>query len=213
MRSLLVLAFALLLVGCNRAPFMPYHSTASIPHYSTSTLTSMTFLRGDEKMMESRQYGVIAAFDEGVSPYILLAPLRPGLRGARRLDHLLVGRGAPLSPERAAAFADGLDEVLRTWDVKQERDGGVFFEFMHAPEQDIDRISENVVEWRPAIRFNYNNTENGPAAVLTIGEGQMPFVHVVEFTKRNQVEDFRELIRAGLSRLPSSAPSATSTDA
>lgn len=209
----LVLALAVLpllsSVGCTRAPFIPYHSTASIPHYSRSQMSAMTFVRGDEDLMSRRQYGVLAAVDADAVPYVLIAPKRSNKVAARNLSEINVGRGAPVSPERAREFIDGLEQVLSTWDRDLERDQGFFYEFMYAPEQDIDRVSESVIEWRPAVSFHYSHSERGPAAVLRIGGGSAPFVSRVDLRNREQIEDLRSLLIRGVDQLPASGETET----
>ncbi len=205
----IVTTFALVaigsLTGCNRAPFIPYHSTASIPHHSTSQMTAMTFIGGEKGMMRSRDYGVIAAVDAGNIPYVLLAPKRMNVVAARKLQEVNVGRGAPVTPERAMELVAGLDQVLRTWDNDLEQGRGFFYEFTYAPEQDIVQRSENVVEWRPAVRFNYSHSEKGPAAMLRIGGGDATLISLIDLKNRDQVVDFRDLLRTSLDQLPASS--------
>lgn len=206
--ALLIAAF-ISLTGCSRAPFIPYHSTAAIPHHSTSQMTAMTFIGGDEKMMSTRKYGVMWAVDDDSTPYVLVAPKRVNAYAARGLEEVNVGRGAPVSPERATELLAGLEQVLSTWDRPLEGGQGFFYEFTYAPEQDIVPVSASVVEWRPALKFNYSHTEKGPAALLRIGGGDTALVSVIDLRKREQVEDFRNLLRTSLDRLPAAVPPST----
>lgn len=74
---------------------------------------------------------------------------------------------------------------------------GTFYEFLHAPEQNVDRASENVDEWSASVKFTATNapTESGgafssndPSARLVLGDSPKEALqYVVEFDEREEV--------------------------
>lgn len=66
---------------------------------------------------------------------------------------------------------------------------------MLAPEQDVRRVSENVVQWQAALRFTFSHTPDGPSAVMLLGDSpDSGLQYVIEFDDREQIEDFRSLV-------------------
>lgn len=195
--SIVFLAVVLLAAtGCSRTNVLPYHSTASIPHYSRSTKTTMALMRaGDDAR---RPYGVAWAMDEGEDPYVLMMPVRSGVQALRDLQDAAIVSAAPISMERAAEFVEGLAFAGRTWRATPGEGQGMFYEFQYAPEQDIARLSENVVEWRSSVRFFYSHTSDGPAALLRFGVGETVFNH--EITDADEIRHLEALVRAAINR-------------
>jgi hypothetical protein len=112
------------LTGCSRSVFLPYHSTAEIPYYASSSRTTMTLMEVDGSRSPFRKYGVIAAVDDGVRPYLLIAPARQA--NVRSLHDALVARGVPLTPQAAEKFLRSVDSALQVWDRRHDSSQGTF---------------------------------------------------------------------------------------
>ena len=190
-----ILLLCLWICGCG-TKYLPYHSTADIPHLTTRGATAMTFIRGDEDRANRRRYAVIAAIDDGTLSYVLIAPANPGVSYVDDLSEAYVGQGAPLSLENANDLIAGLADVLNTWELQLNHEDGRFYEFMQAPEQDLVQLSPNVIQWRPTIRFNYNHTHRGPVAGLSIRDDLIAYSF--EFKKREEIDDLRSLLQAAV---------------
>jgi hypothetical protein len=197
--SLLCTVFlSLCLVGC--APqHVAYHSSADIPYRSTSTGTQMDLIGGDDEDAETREYVVftaedteLMAEDSGTRSYILLAPAT-GM-GYSFADANLE-RSVPLTRQEASTLTDGLNETLKLWDGSQNQGEGTFYEYTHTPEQEINRVSPNVIEWYSAVRFTASHTPGGASARLLLGDSPSSKLQaVIKLQDREDVEDFRSVL-------------------
>lgn len=198
---LTVLFLVLLLSGCRHAPYLPYHSMASIPQYSTAINTDMTFVEGSQKKLEGRKYAVIAAVDDDTIPYLLFAPANASSRSVTRLEDVNFGYASYLTVDEASRFIDILNQVLVDWNQNQGMNEGAFYEFYAAPEPDIKRISPNVLEWEPSVRFTCNRTDRGVVASLLLGSSEtIKFLYT--FRDDDEVADLKNLLQQGISLLP-----------
>jgi hypothetical protein len=202
--SAAILIFAVLLAGC-KTQHVPYHSTADIPYATTSTSTQMELIVGDDEMKDKREYVVFVASDNGQNEYALIAPQTSNTSGYS-FDAANLGRSVPLPEDNVTALIDGLADALQIWDKSSEEEEGAFYEFSHAPEQDIDRISENVVRWHPALKVTISHTPDGPAGRMLVGDSpKQELQHVVEFDKREELADFRNLLKEARTQMSSVA--------
>ncbi|MES3630700.1 MAG: hypothetical protein PPP56_11105 [Longimonas sp.] len=195
---MLVAAVLLVLSGCRSVDHVPYHSTASIPYETTSSITQMELIIGDEDMASDRDYVVFAAVDNMEVGYVLVAPHMGPASASYSLGHAVIPRAVPIADRNVDALVDAAQRANDHWSDADQEGKGTFVEFMHAPQQDILRISEDVEEWRPALRFTFSATPDGPSARILLGDTSTSDLQsVVRFTDREQIEDFRDvLVRA-----------------
>jgi hypothetical protein len=158
----------------------------------------MELVVGDEDMAAERDYVVLAAVDNAEMEYVLIAPYTGSANTSYTLDNAGISRAVPIGGQNADALADAVQRANDHWSNADQEGKGTFVEFMHAPQQDILRISEDVEEWRPALRFTFSATPDGPSARILLGDTSASDLQsVVRFTEREQVEDFRDvLVRA-----------------
>jgi hypothetical protein len=197
--TILLLATFLFSLSACKTQHVPYHSTASVPHYAMDVQTDMDLIRreSEEAMRERRRYAVFAAVDNNERPYLLLAPMQ----GTQyTVESAQLYHAAPVLPDRADEFISGLEETLRLWNGEGN---GTFYEFMHAPEQEIRPKSENVVEWTSSVRFTFSQTADGPTARLRIGSHPTNpgLVRTVEMDDRQDVQDFKRLLEKARSQM------------
>lgn len=192
--ALLCIVFSLSLVGCT-PQHVAYHSTADIPYRTTSTDTQMDLVGADDEDASQREYAVFVAEDTGDSgtqSYVLLAPANT--MGYSFADANLQ-RSVPLTEEEALALADGVKKALELWDSSQNEGEGRFYEFTHTPEQEITRVSPNVIEWHSAVRFTASHTPDGASARLLLGDSPSSQLQaVIGLQERADVEDFRSVL-------------------
>lgn len=198
---LLLFVGLLFLTGC-QPQFVAYHSTASIPYSASSTATDMELVTGPEENANKRDYIVLKARDEnmsqqGESPneYVLIAPKTGSNISGYSIKSANIRRSVPLPGTTVNTLIDGLAKALSKWDQSVQDGEAAFYEFTHAPEQDIERVSESVVEWSPSIRFVASHTPDGPTAQMLLGNSpNEELQYVVTFDERAAVKDFRDTL-------------------
>jgi len=199
-----VLVLGVLFAGC-KTQHVPYHSTADIPYATTSTSTQMKLIVGDGEKKDKRGYVVFVASDNGQNEYVLIAPQTSSTSGYS-FDGANIGRSVPLPKENVTSLIDGLAEALQVWDQTSQEEEGAFYEFTHTPEQDIDRVSENVVQWHPALKVTISHTPDGPAGRMLVGDSpKRELQHVVKFDEREELADFRNLLKEARTQMSSVA--------
>ncbi len=182
------------LAGCG-PPHVAYHSTADVPYYTESTSTQMQLVGQSDEEASEREYVAFVARDDGKRSYLLLAPKDTRTAGYS-FDAAIIGRAVPLKKKQGQALIDGLAQTLELWDQGGADGSGRFYEFMHAPEQEVDRVSENVVEWHPALKFTASHIPNGASARLLLGDSPNERLqYVVELNEREDVVDFRQVLQ------------------
>lgn len=194
-RSLVFLSLAcgLFFAGCE-TQHVAYHSTASVPYYTQSTSTQMQLIGEEPDGPSGRGYVVFTATDNQQTSYLLLAP--EGTPSGYSFNAANIGRAVPLQRKQASALISGLSRTLELWGKSNDEDEGAFYEFLHAPEQDIDRLSPNVAEWSASVKFTASNTPDGPTARLLIGDSPKEALrYVVEFDEREEVAKLRDLLQ------------------
>jgi len=189
--------FAVLLAGC-QTQHVAYHSTADIPYVTNATNTQMELVGGDDEMADEREYVVFAAVDGQDMGYVLLAPYTGSSSGAGySFANANLARAVPLQRDNIESLVSALQRTSNMWSQAEVDGEGTFVEVMHAPEQDVRRVSENVVEWRPALRFTFSGTPDGPSAQMLLGDApEERLQYVIEFDERQQIEDFRNVLEA-----------------
>jgi hypothetical protein len=127
--------------------------------------------------------------------YVLLAPKSSGSTSGYNIKSANLRRSVPLPGTTVETLIDGLAETLSQWDQSVQDGNAVFYEFTHAPEQDIQRISKNVVEWAPSLRFVASHTPEGPTARMLVGNSpnEEP-QYLIRFDERAAVKDFRDTL-------------------
>jgi hypothetical protein len=189
--SLAYLLVIIFLAGC-ATEHVAYHSTASVPYFTRSTSTQMDLV-GESDDRTSRGYVVFVATDNEEISYVLLAPEKKST--GYTFEDANLGRAVPLQKSQASVLIDGLNHTLQLWGKPNEESEGSFYEFLHAPEQDIDRLSPNVVEWSASVKFTASNTPEGPTARLLLGDSPKEALrYVVEFDERKEVSTLRDLL-------------------
>jgi hypothetical protein len=147
-----------------------------------------------------RGYVVFAATDNQKTSYILLAP--EGTPSGYSFKSANIGRAVPLPEKQLSVFIDGLNRTLELWGQPNAEGEGAFYEFLHAPEQDIDPVSPNVVEWSASVGFTASNTPEGPTARLVLGDSpDESLQYVTEFDERGQVATLRDLLQKARNQL------------
>jgi len=211
LRFHLSVAIALVLVlgltGC-KTQYVPYHSTADIPYHTESTATSMQLVVGNESMADKRDYLVFAATDNEEIGYVLLAPRKGSSSRGYDFEDANLDRAVPIRRGELEQFIAGLTRSEQMWMDDHPEDQGSFLEFMHAPENEIRLVSEQVVEWRPALQFNLSHSPEGPVARMVLGDSPTDELqYVIELEGRESITDLREVLQEanGLLPLPPSA--------
>ena len=158
---------------------------------------------GPEENASNRGYIVLKAQDEKLSPseqgplegYVLIAPNTGSTVSGYSIKSANLRRSVPLPGSTINTLIDGLDKTLSQWDQSIQDGEAVFYEFSHAPEQDIEPVSANVVEWSAALRFMASHTPDGPTARMILGNSpNEELQYVVTFDERSQVKDFRDTL-------------------
>lgn len=192
---LFVGATLLILSGCRSVEHVPYHSTASIPYDTRSSMTQMELITGDEDMASERDYVVLAAVDNAEIGYVLITPFTGPSAGSYSFDNAGISRGVPVADANVDALVDAVQRANDHWTDAEQEEKGTFVEFVHAPQQDVRRISEDVEEWFSALRFTFSATPDGPSARILLGDSPGTGLQsVVRFTDREEIEDFQEVL-------------------
>ena len=201
-RQLLIIGTGLflLLAGCNKAPYIPYHSTAGIEHQTRMVQTEMNLINSESNETSTLSYAVIAALDNEELPYILIAPAKSSYSTEdKELWNYNISYSTTIHPDKAKDLVNSLELILKKWNSNQQTKEGYFFEFMHTPQHKIFRKSEDVVAEYPSIRVNFNLTEKGSSGSLVIGEGELKYMYT--FEERRDVQRFHDLLEDGLNKL------------
>jgi hypothetical protein len=148
---------------------------------------------------------VLTAVDSDRRPYVLVAP-RTSSSFNYSFDDADLDRSVPLTESETAALVSALEKALQVWDQKTRGETGRFVELMHAPEQDINRVSQNVVEWHSALRLTISHTPDGPRGRLVVGDSpKTELQHVVSLKKRERVADLRAVLQEARSQMQAAA--------
>jgi len=185
-------AFALLCAGCGPDP-IAYHSTASVPYYTSSTSTQMEAIQRQEESAGGEPYVVFSALDNESTGYVLVAPTGTGSSGSS-FQAADFNRAVPLKGENLTSLIEELGGAIDRWGTESEGSGS-FYEFVHAPEDDIERVSENVVQYYASVRFTISRTEEGPVGRLVLGASpEEQLQSVIEMEDKEAVQTFRNLL-------------------
>jgi len=195
---LALFAFSLLLAGCG-SPHVAYHSTASVPFYTASTSTQMEAIERTGDQVTQKNYVVFAALDNQNAGYVLLAPTG-GTSFESNFKSADFDRAVPLKGENLSSFISGLGDATKDWG--EEREGtGTFYEFVHAPEDDIQRVSKNVIEYYASVRFTLSRTPDGTAGRLVLGASpDKQLQSVISFEDKEDVQTLRNLLKRARER-------------
>ena len=201
MRRLTYLLFAAVIVtiaGCGHK-HIAYHSTASVPFYTASTSTQMEAVEREESAFH-KNYLVFAARDNQETGYVLLAPVGTG-RATSPFRSADFSRAVPLKGENLTSFISGLDRALSDWGSESEGTA-TFYEFVHAPEDDIERVSENVIQYYASVRFTLSRTAEGPKGRLVLGASpETQLQSVIMLDDKEAVRTLRDLLGRAQSRV------------
>lgn len=198
-RLLTLLLFTFLLSSCNKAPYMPYHSTAGIPHQTRAVQTEMTLMNSEDDNTNQLSYAVIAALDNEQLPYILIAPSNSAQPGDKDFWDYNISYSTTIHPDKAQELINTLNVVIQKWDTAVLNESGYFYEFTHTPEHKIFKNSPDVEVLIPTVKVNFNLTGKGSAGSLSIGEGELRYLF--EFEEKQDVVGFRNLLNRGLKEL------------
>lgn len=203
MRYALLLIASLLFVGCETT-HVRHHSTITVPYQSDATSTQMDLvtIEGGQQSSGSLGFIVLVAEDGDSDPYVLLAPMRANNTSEYRIRSARIDRAVPLSKPEVDTLSQGLDRTLEMLSGPDLEEEGEFYEYIYAPEQNIDRVSTRVVEWYPALRFTAARTEEGTTAELILGDSpEQSLQYRIEIEEREALEDFRTLLRNAYAQL------------
>lgn len=200
----------LFLAGC-QTRHVAYHSTAGVPYVTDATNTQMNLVGGGDEMAGEREYIVFAAVDgqdTAAAGYVLLAPARGGSRSRAGYSfaNANLERAVPLRGEVIESLASGLRRASNAWNRVEARGEGTFVEVVHAPGQPGEQpAGENAARGsHPAFRFTFSRTPDGPSARMLLGpgapEGTGRPQYVIEFDRREQISDFRDVLEAARDR-------------
>lgn len=159
-------------------------------------------IEGGQESSESLGFIVLVAEDDGSGPYVLLAPMRANSTSAYSIRSARMDRAVPLSKPEVDTLSRGLDRTLEMLSGPDLEKEGEFYEYIYAPEQNIDQVSTRVVEWHPALRFTAARTEEGTTAEMILGDApEQSLQYRVLFDDRKMVEDFRTLLENAYAQL------------
>ena len=187
----LVLLVALL-PGCH-LDHLAYHSTEEISYRTDVQDTEVRLVGEESGPRVDREYIVLAARDTDGDPYVLITPKRPSSR-RYEIRNADLQRSVPLQIEEAERLRDAVLKAADEWDQSESRQGR-FSEFTHAPEQTVEALSEDVVEWYPALRFTAAHTEEGSTARLELGSSLSEIVFRSKIENEDTTRDFGSLLR------------------
>jgi hypothetical protein len=186
--------------GCETT-HVAYHSTADVPYYTSSTSTQMELVTGDVNPESQIGYLVFTATDNSQNSYVLLAPSE-STDPDYTFGSANFGRAVPLQKAEVEELTEGLRRTLKLWGESNSSTEGSFYEFLHAPEQEIRRVSQNVIQWQAAVKFTASHTPEGPSARLLLGDSPNESLqYVIEFDNRSDVSDFRDLLKSASNQL------------
>ena len=201
MKVKLIFAFFVLmaLMGC-ATEFIPFHSTADIPYHQKTKKTEMVFIAGDEELLKAREYGIFACKDSVENYYLLIASQWSSKSSSivpfKRYE---IHHPALLKPTHAIEMHRVCGIAIATWNNEIPKGEALYYEYMSAPEQNINPVSDNVAEWNPSLHFWYQHGEDGPICRWVIGEGSIK--QTLDFEDLASVKDLSNLISLGYEQL------------
>lgn len=198
-RVLTILLLTFFLASCNKAPYLPYHSTAGIPHETRMVETDMTLINSADDETNNLSYAVIAALDNEELPYILIAPTNNSQTTEKKIWDYNISYSTTIHPNKVKELINSLNIVLQEWNSVNNSEDGYFYEFTNTPEHRIFQNSPNVETKIPTVMVNFNVTGEGSTGSLIIGEGELR--HIYKFEEKQDVMNFRNLLNRGLDEL------------
>ena len=170
-----------------------------MPYYTASTATQMELIeREDEGPSSDKGYLTFAASDREGPSYVLLVPKSMAAGTYRSAD---MNRAVPLRGEALTSLISGIDQALGQWAAEKSEGRGQFYEFVHAPEQDVRSVSKNVIEYYASVRFTASHTPKGPTARLVLGASPKEQLQsVYTFTDKDELRTLRSLLTRGQER-------------
>lgn len=198
-RLFLLTIIILTLSGCSKTPYIPYHSTAGIPHETRMVQTEMVLINSESDDTNRLTYAVIAALDNNNLPYLIIAPSMSSYLEPKDLWDYNISSSTTIHPDKAQDLIESLRLIIRKWDSDIIPEEGYFFEFTHTPEHQIFPQSPNVETSFPTIRVNFNITAKGSKGALVIGRGELGYGYV--FNSKQAVQKFQNLLKRGLEKL------------
>jgi hypothetical protein len=153
----------------------------------------MEAIEREEDGPGDKEYLVFSALDNGSTRYVLIAPT--GASAAEsNFESADFNRAVPLKGENLDSLIDGLGRAIEQWGTESQGNGA-FYEFVHAPEDDIERVSKNVIQYYAAVRFTISRTEEGPVGQLVLGASpEEKLQSVIEMEGKENVQTFRNLL-------------------
>ncbi len=199
-RSILLIAL-IIFCSCTKK-FNPYHSTASLPYYSSTVKTKMRHIEGEDGEREKSDYGVFACIDSLNVRYLIIAP-NVASGSLHMLDKPYNDYYLPhaicLMPAKAEELLHVVRNSISSWDEHSEKNDAIYYEYSLAPESEIKHVSENVVQWNPTLKYWYQVNSSGSLSYLIIGEGT--FKKKIEFDKLSHVQELEYLLARGLDEM------------
>lgn len=192
---LLLLSFLLLLIlsGCSIKQFY-YHSEANLPYFDRATKSAFTLIKKED--ISAFKFGVISATDDDTLSYVLISPKEARVSSVKDLPDDKLDRAIPLKISQVKEFLEILNASSNKWDKKFDAENGISYEYMVAPEYKINRVSENVAEWIPMLRFYFQNNEEGSKISLIIGKGKIRYLY--ESEQHSRLRDLIELLELSI---------------
>ena len=228
MVRLLPLVSLLALPAC--APIVrTYSSSAGIPRHVRITRTRVKLVTTDmlpigveggkatSSDRDSIQLNVMSARDRDLQgterAYVLIAPWDGGYE-RNPVDNVDVTRAAFVGLEEAKLLKQELDGIVAEWDRDDPPGQRTFFAMSSTSEDEVHRVSTNVVEELPSVRLFVNRSERSggkPAALFLfhrerVGGGGFED-HRLSLTEKGKFARFANMLGVAIADLESVAPS------
>lgn len=231
MVRLLPLVSLLALAAC--APIVrTYSSSAGIPRHVRLTRTRVKLVTTDMLPVgveggrpsssdpwdrrDSIDLNVLSARDRdmqgGERAYVLIAPLEVAY-ARNPIDSVDVTRAAFVGLEEAKLLKQELDGIVAEWDRDDPPGQRTFFAMSSTSEDEVRRVSTNVVEELPSVRLYVNRSERSggkPAALFLfhrerVGGGGFED-HRLSLTEKGKFARFANMLGVAIADLEPVAP-------
>lgn len=186
----------ILISACSKTPYLPYHSTAEIPRVTSKTITEM---RQAKLENVKTNYAVIAAVDNKEIGYLLFASAFNSGNVESTIPENFwdfdITLSTAIPPNDVDELISVTEEIINHWENLEVGTDGLFYEYSQTLEQDVARLSSNVVEYKPAVKIYFNITEEGSTGRLIIGEGDLKSFYKID--SKTDLIVFKRLLERG----------------
>ncbi len=230
MLRLFPLVALIALAACRSTPTVrTYSSSAGIPRHVRLTRTRVKLVTTDmlpigveggkatSSDRDSIQLNVMSARDRDLQgterAYVLIAPWDGGYE-RNPVDNVDVTRAAFVGLEEAKLLKQELDGIVAEWGRDDPPGQRTFFAMSSTSEDEVHRVSTNVVEELPSVRLFVNRSDRSggkPAALFLfhrerVGGGGFED-HRLSLTEKGKFARFANMLGVAIADLESVAPS------